>query len=421
MLRSEDTAAIVVSHDPTAPTGANGHSGPQSSWQPVALAPIVAGIQAGDIVGPVPQLLPRSDGVLLLYPAEVGSIAGEPEACKGWIALAEGARLIDGGQHVLYMDFEDAAPSIVQRLLALGADASAIVERFTYVAPEHPFTPAVLPPLHADRSYSLAIVDGLSEAYTLLGLDPYGNVDVAKFLSALPRPLAQRGAAVLLIDHVTKDPATRGRYALGAQQKLAGIAVAYSAEVITAPSRQTAGTIKLKVEKDRHGHVRGHAVGGVIALAHVTPANDGARVTVALEPPDASFTSDGKFRPTNLMEKASRLVEERAGASLSDVRRGVSGKAAYVDQAVERLITEGFFERRQDGQAHRHYSVRPFREGDDDTPSQPRPNPVPDIGRATVSPSPSPYGGDTDTGHAAAADIQSASLPEGWTIDEEPA
>ena len=48
------------------------------------------------------------------------------------------------------------------------------------------------------------------------------------------RPIAAAGAAVVLIDHVAKDKEKRGRYAIGAQHKLAGVAVAYGIEVLRA-------------------------------------------------------------------------------------------------------------------------------------------------------------------------------------------
>ena len=96
---------------------------PPSSWQPVDLGVIVAGIRAGSIVGPVPSLLKRSEGVALIYPGESHSIAGEPETGKGFIAGSAAAEVLAAGGRVLYLDFEDAPVSIVGRMLALGASA----------------------------------------------------------------------------------------------------------------------------------------------------------------------------------------------------------------------------------------------------------------------------------------------------------
>jgi hypothetical protein len=335
---------------------------PASSWEPLDLQPIIAGVRAGEIVGPVPRIMARTDGACLLYPGEIHSLAGEPESCKGWITLGAVAQLIPM-EAVLYVDFEDTPASIIKRLLALGAVPSSIAENFAYVRPSDPLRPGALDALLA-REYALAVVDGVSEAYSLLGLDVASTPDAVAFLAALARPIAERGAAVLELDHVAKARETRGRFALGAQHKLAGIAVAYSVEVLKPPSRADAGRVKVKVEKDRHGHVRSHAHGGVIAIAHITPEDDGERVQVTLEPPDVP--SESGFRPTGYMQRVSKVIEARSGLSKRAVREAVQGKAATIDLALELLVSELYVEARRDGQAVRHYSLRPFREADDD-------------------------------------------------------
>jgi len=55
----------------------------------------------------------------------------------------------------------------------------------------------------------------------------------------LARPITDTGAALVEVDHVAKNRETRGRFAIGGQQKLAGVAVAYGVEVIDRPSAST--------------------------------------------------------------------------------------------------------------------------------------------------------------------------------------
>ncbi len=296
-------------------------------------------MQAGQTIGPAPAYMPRTDGPCLLYPGEIHSLAGEPESCKGWITLAAATPVLTT-EAVLYMDFEDTAASIVGRLLALGVAPDTIVQRFVYVRPSDPFKPAALRALLEARPYALAVIDGLSEAYALLGLDPYSNADAAKFLTALPRPIAGRGAAVVEVDHVVKSRESRGRYALGAQHKLAGIAAAYSADVIKPPSRASSGLVKVKVEKDRHGHVRAHAEGGVIALVRIAAEDDGARVRVLLDPPEGSIGERGEFRPTRLMSKVSKLIEDEPGIGKRTIREGIGSKAEWVDRASRARVPQ---------------------------------------------------------------------------------
>lgn len=338
-----------------------------TTWRAVDLRPIVEGVRDGRLVGPVPTLLQRSDGVFLMYRGEVHSLAGEPESGKGFMMAATSADVLDTGEHVLYMDFEDGPVSIVSRLLAHGVEPDTIIERFAYVRPADPFNAEAFYGLITGQQFALAVIDGVSEAYALLGLDPYSNPDAAKFLTQLPRPLAARGAAVVEIDHVIKAKEGRGRYAIGAQHKLAGVAVAYSTDVVTVPSRTSDGLIKLKVEKDRHGHVRGHARSGVIALVHIRPEDGGDRVTVTFDPPDGGETGD-EFRPTALMEKTSRFLEAEPGANTRAVRVGVQGNTKWAGEALRILIREGFVRREPHGTSQLHYSVRPYRQDHDRDP-----------------------------------------------------
>lgn len=358
-----------------------------TTWAPIDLQPVLAGIASGEITGPTPTLMARTDGVQLLYPGELHSLAGEPESGKGWIALAETARIIKDGQRVLYIDFEDCAANVTGRLLALGAPTDAIGERLAYVQPADPLTPAALKKLLSSHPFALAILDGMSEAYALLGLDSYSNSDVPVFLSRLPRPIAATGAAVVLIDHVTKSKEGRGRWAIGAQHKLAGIAVAYGVEVIEPPSRTRAGKIKLTVWKDRHGHVRGHAAYGTIALARIEPTDNGDIVTVTLDPPAA--TPGDNFRPTILMERASLAVEDTPGLTTRELRDRIKGsRATAKDDAIQTLIREHHIEVREEARgARRHYPIAPYRQADDPTVSErvPSVSDTPDSAACPVS------------------------------------
>jgi hypothetical protein len=64
-------------------------------------------------------------------------------------------------------------------------------------------------------------------------------------------------------------------------------------------------------------------------------------VTVTLELPDASTAESGDFRPTVLMGRIARYVEDAPGASRNDVIRDVPGKRAYLDEALRYLTADG--------------------------------------------------------------------------------
>lgn len=373
---------------------------PRTSWHPHDLGPYVAAVQDGRVIGPIPALMPRSDDVCLLYPGELHSFAGEPESGKSLLMQHESARIINTGGHVLYLDFEDGPENIAARVLALGGDPAGITERLAYVRPEQAAPPPAVLALLDRAPFQLVVIDGVTEAMSLFGLEVNSNDNVAAFRKMLGRPLASKGAAVVEIDHVVKDREARNRYAIGAQHKLSGVAVAYSLHASERPSRTRAGVISIKVEKDRHGRVREHEDSGKkIATAHIEPGNP---ITVTLTPPGSTSDAAEPFRPTVLMERVSRAVEEHSGLSKRAIRDTVKGKAAYVDTALELLIADSYIGAQVDGQATRHHSITPFREHEDPhrvPVSQPRPDRVPDTVSGNRVPVSLPPQGDTDTGH----------------------
>lgn len=333
-----------------------------STWSPVPLEPVLEGA----VLEPRPSILRRIDGECLLYEGRLHALQAEPEALKSWLALAACAEVMRDGEIVVYVDFEDYAPSIVQRLRDLGLSTETIAHGFIYIRPDEALTPETMRDLDAALAANpaLAVIDGVTEAYTHQGLNPLDNSDVATWLNLLPRKAAQTGAAVLMLDHVAKDKEQRGRYALGAQHKLAGVHVAYSLRVLKPFSRQHDGLVSIKVEKDRPGHVRAFAEDGIVAILHATTTTDDL-VKLKLEPP--TERAESSFRPTIFMERISNALEDNPGLSKRGIRLAVRGKHEAKDLALELLIAEGYVEARHDSQATRHYSVKPYRKTDDHT------------------------------------------------------
>ncbi len=193
------------------------------SWRRQALDDVLS----GTAVQPVPTLLTRTDGASLLYPGRLHSVHGETESLKSWLVLYAAKQELDKGHTGLYLDFEDSADTVVGRLLALGCTSEAVDAHFRYVRPMEPVVqPELLardvaqPLLESDPT--LVVLDGVTEAMSLLGYDPLSNANVASFIAHLPRPFTSGGAAVGLVDHVTKNNSS-GRYAIGGQHKLADL------------------------------------------------------------------------------------------------------------------------------------------------------------------------------------------------------
>jgi AAA domain len=151
---------------------------------------------------------------------------------------------------VLYLDFDSDDASVVTRLLDFGADPQLIDLHFDYRHPE------IKPDAKAERQAwadmvsrpcALAVIDGVTDALGVFGYSTRDNDDVSRWIREVPKLIAARtGAAVVLIDHVTKDAGTRGRFAIGGQAKMAGLTgAAYTAEVTAPLGRGLRGEVVL--------------------------------------------------------------------------------------------------------------------------------------------------------------------------------
>lgn len=312
------------------------------SWQPVDLGPVLDGTwqPARPAVGA------RTDGVGLFYPGKVHTVASESEAGKTWFALAAVAVELAAGRTVVYLDFEDDEGGIVGRLRALQVPTAAILERFVYIRPTQPLGTG----LHRDdlaaalaRRPSLAVVDGVTEAMVMHGLDPLSNKDAATFGRILPRPLAAAGCAVACLDHVTKDREGRGRYAIGAVHKLNALdGAAYVLECRTPLGVGLTGRSTVRLAKDRPGQLRTHgkaSTGGLHWFGDlVLTSHAETWVEVEITPPTDKPAS---FRPTVLMSRISEALTEHGELSQRRIRAAVTGKNDAITQALDCLILDG--------------------------------------------------------------------------------
>ncbi len=148
------------------------------------------------------------------------------------------------------------------RLLQTGASADHRT-RSRYAGPSEPLTPAARAALREEyvrRDVRLVVIDGMTEALALHGLDLIDNKATATFHNMITKPLKLIGAAVIVIDHVLKDRERRVRGPIGAQHKLAGVDVGIAVERVSpfAPGGHR-GRSMLVIDKDRHGQLRGMA------------------------------------------------------------------------------------------------------------------------------------------------------------------
>jgi len=374
-----DEAAAVV-HDVfnryDGPAGADGYApvapeeaerAPWASWLPVDLAETLRGLQDGTLARPAPVVGRIHDGGALFYPGKVNGVHGDSNAGKTWTALVACAQQLAAGEVAVYVDLEDDAAGIVSRLLDMGAEPAAVAARFIYLSPAERLDAIgqdLLAGLLAERRPTLVVVDSTGEGLALEGANPNADDEVARWFRRLPGFLAARGPAVLVLDHMAKAD-DGSLWPIGSQRKRAAIGGAQYAQRIVKPfSRDTPGVAVLICAKDRHGHYR---KGQRVAELHVTPQPAGVRVELvaAIE---STAGEAGGFRPTVLMERVSRAVEQAGDLlTFNSIADRVKGKRQHVRTAVDVLVAEGHLT--ATGGPRRailHGSVKPYREADDD-------------------------------------------------------
>lgn len=331
------------------------------SWRPVDLSTYLDGTYEPEKA----SITPRVDGHHLFYAGRVHSLHGESESGKSLVAQAALALELQADHDVLYVDWESDAATIVGRLTLMGVAPSSIAEHLTYIRPE------TAPHGHLERAewdallarrFTIAVLDGVTDALGTMGATTKDNDEIAAWMRVLPRPLAERtGAATLMIDHVTKDADTRGRYAVGGQAKMNGLdGAAYVVEMTEPIGRGLAGIVTLRIGKDRPGDIRPHcgrwrASDRTQEATRVHVDSTEGPIKVTFDGP-SSHVTDGPstdpdapaFRPTGLMEKVSRFLEssdeEWSRKELAKALRGAGSKGsqATILDAIGTLVDEGY-------------------------------------------------------------------------------
>lgn len=335
------------------------HAADETGWSFSDLTPVLDGTHKPQ----QPVVGARDDGIGLFYPGRVNGIQGESEAGKSWVALISCLTEINRGNHVVYMDFEDSEEGVVSRLLLIGANPRDLAAQFHYVRPGTTPTPAALKAFIArigDLGPSLIVVDGVTEAMVMLGLELKENTEIAKFGRMLLRPLADTGAAVVPLDHVVKNNESRGRYALGGVHKLNAVdGVQYMLEAVRPFGINTEGRSRLRIAKDRPAQIRRHALPGgrnpMHWFADLVIRSDGEEFAEAHLYPPIQHEPDPTERTAEEQKAAQEedeikereelvlrvLAKAKEPLSKNAVEELIPGRASVTRRALTRLVHAG--------------------------------------------------------------------------------
>lgn len=361
-----------------------------TSWAPVA------NISAALRPPEPPTILRAVGGGALLYPGTRHLLSGESEALKSWTAAAATAEVLTAGRAVVWIDTDDMGlGAVVERLGLLGVAMKHIEAALLYVSPDGPLDAAGAEDLGAAMSshgdVALAVIDALDPALELHDMEPNSTRDVQRFYRTVVGQFHRQGITSLLIDHVTKDAAARGRNAIGSQRKSSGTDVHLGVELVGDPMTRTVprGKVVIRGFKDRPGWHERDGRRAIGTLAFDLSGEQDAPWQLRLGG-EAVADLAAEFRPTHLMERVSRFLEGAAEpVSQRGIEDGVKGKGTAVRRALDLLVGEGYVVRKYGTRgAHMHTSVKAYRETD-----EVRPDRVPTASRthsATASPEPSP-------------------------------
>lgn len=352
--RSERDGAGSAAHAAPVAGGAPSVEAEPSSWAPFDLGPYLR----GEVEPPTPTVgIARADGQRLIYPGREHTVMGEMESGKTWWSAACAVAELLAGCHVVYVHFEESEPAdTVGRLLALGAPADAIAERFRFVGPNEPVSALALARL-LDPAPSLVVLDGINEGMSLHRLAVREEDGASEFRRRLVKPCTAVGAAVLGCDHVVKDHERRGRGPIGSVHKgnaLSGVLI----ELTNAEpfGRGRRGRSHVTVNKDRPGQLRQHGrpdrnrpgvtyMGTLVVddtrehvsyldLAFLAPPDD--------EPGDAPTPATQSERDDErVLVAVGKIAEAGQEPTLTKVRAEVGGRNSRTDDAIARLTIDG--------------------------------------------------------------------------------
>lgn len=320
----------------------------ESSWIP---KPIIETELADE---PPPSMLRREDGNCLLYAGKINAIFGESESGKTWLALEAIRQELEKNNIVFYIDFEDSARGILNRLKTMRVPTEKF-KFFRYANPDHKLEAGIGELMRTEiMAYlpTLIVVDGVNAAMNLLNLDLEKNKDATEFSQRVLKPLRIGGAGILTIDHVTKSKDNRGNYAIGAQAKRADIdGAAFAVSVAMPFGRGIDGALDITCTKDRPGFVRAICQDAkTVGVANLRSLPDGG-ISVSISGGTVVISS-----AEQRMEQVSHFLERHGyEMNFNDIKRklreeGNGMGSDMVKMALDALVGRGDISVRNQGQ-----------------------------------------------------------------------
>lgn len=256
--------------------------------------------------------LRRSDGRRLIQCEVLNLFIGEPESGKSLAAALSAVSELNDGRPVGWVDLEQGPKKVIRDLRNAGARPQAIRDLLSYVPAERiPYAGEVRRFCRAlaVRGGRLIVIDSLGELIEGMGYDPHKEARLAMGITV--DPMLAEGLTVVGIDHVVKDAAARGKYAVGDQGKTAKATVSISFAVQEPFAPGVKGRTRMTVMKDRWGHLGEHLtmIGKARVWGDLIIDSTGHEMHASVELP--SRDDDDQSDPRSPRAKAERKRADR--------------------------------------------------------------------------------------------------------------
>ena len=275
----------------------------------------------------VPKYLKDNLGDYLFAPGLLHWLYGPSETGKSFIALC--ACLEATG---IYLSLEMGARQMGTRVRKMRYHP---LDSSRFIFPE--FFPEIKSALSAlvEVPPTVIVIDSFAELALASGADTNNDQDVGRVLRDYIRPLCAAGHAVIVVDHIAKNP-LNNEYPLGTQNKKSQSDVCMHVD-----RDKDSGLLELKVTKDRYW---------IYDRRFLGPKRNYGTVEITENPVRVKIHRDGyeEFMPIQASSPQDRQTQDAVMKLLGDVRSipkshiryKVSGSEKKINKALVQL-TEG--------------------------------------------------------------------------------
>lgn len=301
-----------------------------------------------------PSVLERTDGEFLYHRGRVNYLVGRRGCGKTWVAMVTTAQVLEAGGKAIYFDLEDGYSLFAERMADIGVDIDRYKRegRFVYVKQFETNIVQMRDFIRVVGEFDLVVFDVINKMISRLGGNPdVGNEEAIWLTDNIFDPIAQRGSAVLVLDHPNKkgqrkDAEVEDLNPGGGSMKsnnASGVMVGLQA-VRPFSKKNPNGHVRMYCLKDRTGFfVDGECIGELRGQTdlHETGLGLGLRV----DPPDAEDPDEDRGLQGDVEDckaKILAILHAVGPVTLGSFAAKMTAKLRpWVDVSVEQLVVEG--------------------------------------------------------------------------------